>query len=164
MSELKKVVVTIKNFETGDYTPEASAYNRVRAIDESGKTVYFKALVVPSYLISKGAMNKDVPRTWYVKNTARNVTVVVGYETPAGKFEYDPDEVKIISRSSIALGIKFAIFALPVSIILGIASYGIGLLSLPFILYYAYRHIFAVPSMLGQKRLSEDFSKFGLTI
>lgn len=164
MSELRRVVVTVKNFETGDYSSEASAYNRVRAIDESGNTIYFKALIVPSYLVGKGAMNKDVPRTWYVKNTARNVTVIVGYETPSGKFEYDPDEVKIISRGSIGLGLKFGILAVPVSIVLGIASYGVGLLALPFILYYAYRHIFAIPAMLGQKRLAEDFSKFGLTI
>jgi hypothetical protein len=141
-----------------------SVYKRVRVEDEQGKTFYFKNLVVPDYLKMRGAIAENRPRTWFVKNTAKNVSVILAYETPHGKVEYDLDEIKSLSKSSVMLGLKFAVAAVPASIIIATATYGFGLLLAPVMVYYACRHLFKVPSMPSQKTLIEDFSKLGVTI
>lgn len=164
MSELKKMKVVIKNsvYDVGDAT--ATSYNRVRVEDENGQTHYFKNLIVPSYLTKKGAMNDSAPRTWFVKEVKRGMTIVVGYETPAGVFEYDFDEIKVIARSSVIMGFKFAVLTVPAGIIVGVATYGFGLFLMPWIAYSSYKHLFKVPASLSQKTLIDDFSKFGLTV
>ncbi|MEK0364405.1 hypothetical protein [Pseudomonas sp. CBC3] len=164
MSELKRQVVVIKNSVYENSVSSFSIYKRVRVEDEQGKTFYFKNLVVPDYLRSKGAIVNDRPRVWFVKNTAKNVSVIIAYETPDGQIEYDLDEIKALSKSSVMMGLKFAVAAVPASIIIATATFGFGLLLVPWIGYYAYRHLFKVPAMLSQKRLIEDFAKFGVTI
>ena len=47
MSKLKKVIVTVKNFESGSADDYARLYKKVRLLDESGKSVYFKNLIIP---------------------------------------------------------------------------------------------------------------------
>lgn len=37
---------------------------------------------------------KDVPRNWFVKETSKKITVVVGYENSRGEFFFDADEIK----------------------------------------------------------------------
>jgi len=164
VSELKKMVVVIKNsvYNVGDST--GSSYDRVRVEDERGQTRYFKSLIVPAYVKKKGAFTEGVPRTWYIKEIKKGVSVIVAYESPNGSLEYDFDEIKIIARSNLLMGLKFVVLAVPAGIVIGVATYGVGLLVIPFFVYSGYRHLFKVPAMLSQKRLIEDFSRLGVAI
>ena len=164
VSELKKIVVVIKNsvYNVGDAT--ATSYDRVRVEDDQGQTRYFKNLIVPAYVKKNGAFTEGVPRTWYIKEIRKGVSVIIAYESPNGSLEYDFDQIKVIARSSFVIGLKFAVLAVPAGIIIGVATYGFGLLVIPFFVYSAYRHLFKVPAMLSQKRLIGDFSRLGVAV
>lgn len=164
VSELKKMQVVIKNSVHNVSDATASSYDRVRVEDERGQTHYFKSLIVPAYVKKKGAVNEGTPRVWYVKEIKNGVSVIVAYESPAGALEYDFDEIKVIARSSVVMGLKFAVLTVPAGVIVGVATYGLGLLLMPWIAYASYRHLFKVPAMLNQKTLIEDFSKLGVAI
>ena len=164
MSELKKVVVVVRNSRYDDSTPSMTMYENVRVENEQGKTVYYKKLVVPAYLKKHGAVVEGMPRIWFIKNISKKVTVLLAYQKPDGKIEYDLDEIKLMSRGSYVTGLKFALAAVPASVVVAVATYGVGLLIFPLFAYYAYRSLLTVPAMLSHKTLSQDFSKFGVSI
>lgn len=164
MSQMRKVVAIVRNYQDRTSANSASLYSRVRLEDESGKTYYIKGLVVPDYLNSKGAFKHDTPRTWYVKNTAKHTVVVVGFEDSLGRFFYDTDEVKTISKGARMQGLIFAVAAIPAPVIVAVATYGVGLLLMPFFIYQAYRFLFKIPSILSHATLKKDFQGFGISI
>lgn len=164
MSQLRKIVVVVRNYKDSDSKNSATAYKRVRAEDEAGATIYFKALVIPDYINKKGAFQKDVPRTWYVKETTRGVTLVIGFENSQGEFFYDRDEIKEIASAARVQGVIFTVAAIPASIIMATATFGLGVLFMPFCFYYGYRFTLTIPSSLSQATLQRDFQAFGVKI
>ena len=164
MSQMRKIVVTVRNHKDSETGNSSTFYKRVRAEDESGNTIYFKGLLVPNYIGRKGAYNKDVPRTWFVKSTSKKITVVVGFENSKGEFFFDADEIKEVTRGARVQGLIYAVAAVPASVIVAIATYGLGLLLLPVFLFYAYRFFFRIPAILSHKTLQRDFEEFGIKI
>lgn len=95
---MKKVTVTVKNFESSSGDEYARLYKKVRMVDEAGKIIYYKNLIIPKYLERHGAFARDIPRTWFVKSVYRSAVLVVAFETPNGTVEYDFDEIRNVSR------------------------------------------------------------------
>lgn len=141
-----------------------SIWGWLRLEDESGKTYYIKRLVVPDYLARKGAFSNDVPRTWYVKNIDKHTVVIVGFEDGSGKFYYDLDEIKTLSKGARVQGVIYAVAAVPAPIIVAVATYGLGLLLMPLFVCQAYKFLFKIPSILSQATLKSDFQGFGISI
>lgn len=164
MSDLKKITVTIKNFEAHASQAAATLYKKVRLLDEAGRIFYYKDLIVPRYLERKGAMSRDVSRTWFIKHIGKSAVVVVAFETKSGTVEYDLDEVRDLSRSGFVAGIVYGVLAIPAGFIAGIATFGIGLAIIPMGLYFAYSSIFKIPASLSRKRLLEDLSSHGVEV
>lgn len=164
MSELKKVTVEVKNFEFHSSQSCANLYKKVRLEDGSGKVFYYKDLIVPKYLESKGAFARDTQRTWFIKSINKSAVVLVAFETKAGKFEYDLDEIRELSRSGLWAGILCGIAAVPVGVIVAIATYGVGLLLIPLGFYQAYKQIFKIPAILSRKKLLQDFARHGISV
>lgn len=164
MSELRKVTVTVKNYEFHSSQDCARLYKKVRLLDESGKIFYYKNLIVPKYLDSRGAFAQDVPRTWFVKSIHKSAVVLVAFETKNGTVEYDLDEVRELSRSGIWAGILIGVASIPAGIVISFATFGAGLLLIPFGLYLAYKQVFRIPAILSRKQLLQDFSQLGITV
>lgn len=164
MSELKKVTVTVKNFEFHSSQDCARLYKKVRLLDESGKILYYKNLIIPKYLERRGAFVSDVPRTWFVKNIHMSAVVLVAFETPSGTIEYDLDEIRQLSRSGVWAGVMIGVASIPAGIVISFATFGAGLLLIPFGLYQAYKQVFRIPAILSRKRLLQDFSGLGITV
>lgn len=164
MSQMRKVVAIVRNYQERISAESAARYTRVRLEDEYGKTYYIKRLVVPAYLARKGGFSNDVPQTWYIKNIDKNTIVIVGYEDSSGKFYYDLDEVKTLSKGAKVQGLIYAIAAVPAPIIVAVATYGLGLLLMPLFVYQAYKFLFKIPSILSQATLKKDFHHFGISI
>ncbi|MCF5141180.1 hypothetical protein GIW41_02910 [Pseudomonas sp. PA-6-1D] len=162
MSELKKVTVTVKNFESSSADDYARLYKKVRLLDLSGKNIYFKNLIIPKYLERRGAFAQDVSRTWYVKNVHGSAVVLVAFEAQNGTVEYDLDEVRNLSRRGFWWGVLIGIAAIPAGCIVAIATYGLGLALIPFFLYQAYMQVIRIPSRLSHKQLLQDFSQHGI--
>lgn len=164
MSELRKVTVTVKNYEFHSSQDCARLYKQVRLLDDSGKIFYYKNLIIPKYLEGKGAFASDLPRTWYVKNIHKSAVVLVAFETKNGTVEYDLDEVRQLSRSGFWAGILIGVASIPAGIVISFATFGAGLLLIPFGLYQAYKQVFRIPAILSRKRLLEDFSQLGIRV
>ena len=164
MSQMRKVVAIVRNYQERISAESVARYTRVRLEDESGKTYYIKRLVVPGYLARKGAFSSDVPLTWYVKNVDKHTVVIVGFEGSSGKFFYDLDEVKTLSKGARVQGVIYAIAAVPAPIIVAVATYGLGLLLMPLFVYQAYKYLIKIPSLLSQATLKRDFQGFGISI
>ncbi|WP_065869964.1 hypothetical protein [Pseudomonas sp. 25 E 4] len=164
MSELKKVTITVKNFESSSADDYARLYKKVRLLDLSGKNIYFKNLIIPKYLERRGAFAQDVSRTWYVKKIHRSAVVLVAFETQNGTVEYDLDEVRNLSRRGFWSGVLLGTAAIPAGCIVAIATYGLGLALIPLFLYQAYTQVFRIPSRLSRKQLLQDFSQHGIIV
>jgi len=164
MSELRKVTVTVKNYEFHSSQDCARLYKKVRLLDESGKIFYYKNLIVPKYLERKGAFVQDAPRTWFVKNIHKSAVVLVALESKSGTVEYDLDEVRELSRSGLWAGVLIGVASIPAGIVISFATFGAGLLLIPFGLYQAYKQVFKIPAILSRKRLLEDFSQLGISV
>lgn len=164
MSDLKKVTVTVKNFESSSSDDYARLYKKVRLLDSSGKNVYFKNLIVPKYLERRGAFAQDVLRTWYIKSVHKSAVVLVAFETQNGTVEYDLDEVRNLSRRGLWWGVLIGIAAIPAGCIVAIATYGVGLALIPFAFYQAYMQIFKIPARLSREQLLQDFSQYGIRV
>lgn len=164
MSNLKKITITVKNYELQASENSANLYRKVRLLDESGNIFYYKSLIIPKYLERKGALASDVPRTWYIKHISRSAVVVIAFETKNGAIEYDLDEVRDLARSGFFMGIVYGIGCIPAGIIAATATFGIGLVIIPIGLYGAYRNIFKIPASLSRKRLLRDFSRQGIQV
>lgn len=164
MSDLKKITVTIKNYDLHASQTAANLYKKVRLVDEAGRIFYYKDLIVPKYLERKGATARDVPRTWFIKHIGKSAVVVVAFETKDGTVEYDLDEVRDLARSGFVAGIIYGVLAVPAGFIAGIGTFGIGLAIIPMGLYFAYRNIFKIPASLSRKRLLHDLSLHGVQV
>lgn len=162
MSDLKKITVIVKNYESSQGGDLDKLYKRVRLLDEDGKTFYYSDVVVPRYLDRKGALRTDVPRTWFIKHLAKKSVVIIAYEMPDGRVEYDLDDLRTIARSTVLKGIFLSLASIPMAIIVATATFGLGLLIIPMGVWYGYRNIFKVPSMLSRKSLTEDLSRHGV--
>ncbi|KEZ67913.1 hypothetical protein AAY86_17735 [Pseudomonas amygdali pv. tabaci str. ATCC 11528] len=164
MSDLKKVTVTVKNFEFHSSQDCARLYKKVRLLDESGKPFYYKNLIIPKYIERRGAFAQDVPRTWFVKNIHKSAVVLVAFEAKGGEVEYDLDEVRELSRSGFWAGVIIGVASIPAGVVIATATFGAGLLLIPFGIYQAYKQAFKVPGILSRKCLLEDFSRLGISI
>lgn len=164
MSDLMKLTVTVKNFDSSSSDDYARLYKKVRLLDSSGKNIYFKNLIIPKYLERRGAFAQDVSRIWYVKNVHRSAVVLVAFETQKGTVEYDLDEVRNLSRRGLWWGVLVGIAAIPAGCIVALATYGVGLALIPMFLYQAYTQVFRIPSRLSRKQLLQDFSQHGIRV
>lgn len=164
MSELRKVTVTVKNYEHHSSEDSGRLYKKVRMLDESRKIFYYKNLIVPKYLERRGAFASDVPRTWFVKNIHRSAVILVAFEAKDGTIEFDLDEVRQLSRSGFWAGVMIGVLSIPAGIVISLATFGAGLLLIPFGLYQAYKQVFRIPAILSRKQLLQDFSQLGITV
>lgn len=164
MADLEKITVTIKNYDVQERGDLDALYSRVRLEDEQGNTFYFKNIVVPKYLKTHGAMATEVPRTWYFKRNSKKSIVVLAFENRDGKVEFDLDDIRLIARATVLKGIVFSIGSIPAAIVAATATFGLGLIILPMGIWYGYRNIFKLPSMLSRKRLLSDFAQHGIVV
>ncbi|TRN75629.1 hypothetical protein [Pseudomonas viridiflava] len=164
MSDLKKMTVVVKNFNLRASGDVDALYSRVRLEDEEGKTFYFKEVVVPKYLSDKGALRTDTPKTWYFKHLGKKSIIVVAFENMHGKVEYDLGDMRLIVRSTVVKGVLYSIGSIPGGFIAATATFGLGLVLIPWGIWYGYQNIFKVPAMLSRKRLLADFSHHGIHV
>ena len=69
-----------------------------------------------------------------------------------------------MTRGARVQGLIFAVAAVPASVIIAIATYGLGLLLMPVLFFLAYRFFFKIPAILSHKTLQRDFQEFGIKI
>ena len=69
-----------------------------------------------------------------------------------------------VAKSSILKGILMALVAVPAGVVIGVATYGIGLLFIPAAFYYAYRGVFKIPGMLRRKTLVDELAGHGIIV
>ncbi|MCF5199907.1 hypothetical protein [Pseudomonas syringae] len=164
MSDLKKMTVVVKNFNLRASGDIDALYSRVRFENEEGSTFYFKEVVVPRYLSDKGALRTDPPRTWYFKHLGKRSIIVVAFESMYGKVEYDLGDMSLIVRSTVIKGVLYSLGSIPGGFIAATATFGLGLVLIPWGVWYGYQNIFKVPAMLSRKRLVADFSHHGIFV
>lgn len=164
MSDLKKVTLTIKNFDLQASGDLDALYSMVRCEDDQGNTIHFKEVVMLDYLKRHGAMVTDTPRTWFYKHVGKKSIILVAFEKSSGKVEYDLDHMRLVARSTILKGVVFGVAAIPAGVIMATATYGLGLLFIPFGFYYSYRNIFKFPKMLRRKTLVNDLASHGVVV
>ena len=164
MSELKKIELTVKNYNVKNSADIDTLYDQVRCEDSEGKTFHFKEVCMLDYLKRHGAIVTDKPRTWYYKHLNKKSIVLVAFKKADGKVEYDLDHLRLIARSSILKGIVFAVAAIPAGVIIGTATFGIGLLFTPFCLFCAYRILFKIPIMLRRDTLINELATHGVIV
>lgn len=164
MSELKKVIVTVKNYKSREGGDLDQLYKRVRLVDENDKTFYYSDVVVSKYLDRKGALKTEVPRTWYVKHLSKTAVVIIACEEQGGRLDYDLDDLQAMARSTVLKGVVLSLASIPAAIIVATATFGLGLLIIPYGVWYGYRNVFKVPSMLSRRTLVKDLSHYGLIV
>ncbi|MEE4914969.1 hypothetical protein V2K41_11870 [Pseudomonas alliivorans] len=164
MSDLKKLTLTVKNFNLQVSSELDALYSQVRCEDALGKTFHFKQVVMLQYLSRHGAMVTDTPRTWYYKHLSKKAIVLVAFEKNNGKVEYDLDHMKATARSSVLKGIVYALAAVPAGIIVATATYGAGLLLIPMFLYGSYKCAFKFPKMFRRQTLINDLAQHGIVV
>lgn len=164
MSDLKKMTLTVKNYNLKASGDLDAVYDQVRCEDVEGRTFHFKEVAMVDYLKRHGALVLDSPRTWYYKHLGKKSIVLIAVEKSNGKVEYDLDNLRQVAKSSILKGILMAVAAVPGGIIIATATYGLGLLFIPFALYYAYRGVFKIPAMLRRKTLVDDLAAYGVVV
>ncbi|WP_060480987.1 hypothetical protein [Pseudomonas sp. NBRC 111119] len=164
MSDLKKLTLTVKNFNVKASADLDTLYDTVRCEDDLGNTFHFKEVVMLNYLKRHGAMMTDSPRAWYFKHLTKKSIVLVAVGKPDGKVEYDLDHMKLVTRSSVLKGVMMAVAAVPAGVIIATATYGLGLLFIPMALFYSYRAVFKIPRMLRRKTLVSDLAQHGVIV
>ncbi|WP_306108692.1 hypothetical protein [Pseudomonas sp. Fl4BN1] len=116
------------------------------------------------YLRRYGALVTDSPCTWYYNYLAKKSIVLIAVEKGNGKVECDLDNMRKVVRSSVVKEFLMALGAVPAGVIIGTATYGLGLLFIPGALYYAYRGVFKIPGMLRRKTLVSDLAAHGIVV
>lgn len=99
-----------------------------------------------------------------MKSIHKSAVVLVAFETANGTIEYDLDEIRQLSRSGFWAGVMIGVASIPAGIVISFATFGAGLLLIPFGLYQAYKQVFRIPAILSRKRLLQDFSGLGITV
>lgn len=164
MSELKKITVTIKDYDLQASGDLDALYRNVRCEDQEGNTFYFKELVMLNYLKRHGAIVINARCTWYYKHLAKKSIVLVAFEKSDGKVEYDLEHMRVVAKSSVIKGVIFAVAAIPVGLIIATATYGVGLLFVPVGFFYAYRSAFKIPGLLRRKTLARELAEYGVVV
>ncbi|WP_458130263.1 hypothetical protein [Pseudomonas sp. Z2-11] len=164
MTDLKKMTLTVKNYNLKGSGDLDALYTDVRCEDGEGNTFHFKEVVMLDYLKRHGAIATDSQKVWYYKHLAKKSIVLVAFEKNNGKVEYDLDHMKLVVRSSILKGIVFNLAAIPAGLIIATATSGVGLLFIPVGLFYGYRSMFKIPGMLRRKTLVNDLSGHGIVV
>ncbi|SIS01673.1 hypothetical protein [Pseudomonas sp. A214] len=164
MSDLKKIELTVKNYNVKNSADIDTLYSQVRCQDSEGKTIYFKEVCMLDYLKRHGAIVADEPLTWYYKHLNKKSIVLVAFQKADGKVEYYLDHLRHVAKSSILKGIVFAVAAIPAGLIIATATFGIGLLFTPVCLFYAYRSLFKIPRMLRRSTLVSELAAYGVIV
>ena len=164
MSDLKKMTLIVKNYNLKASSDLDALYDQVRCEDAEGNTFHFKEVAMVDYLRRHGALVTESPRTWYYKHLGKKSIVLIAIEKANGKVEYDLDNMRQVAKSSILKGILMALAAVPAGVVIGVATYGIGLLFTPAALYYAYRGVFKIPAMLRRKTLVDELAGHGIIV
>ncbi|MFJ4156310.1 hypothetical protein ACIPZF_16120 [Pseudomonas sp. NPDC089752] len=164
MPDLKRIELTVKNYNVKNAADIDTLYSQVRCEDSEGKTFYFKEVCMLDYLKRHGAIVTDKPRTWYYKHLNKKTIVLVAFQKSDGKVEYDLDHLRQIAKSSFLRGIVFAVAAIPAGLIIATATFGVGLLFTPVCLFYAYRSLFTIPRMLRRSTLVNDLAAHGVVV
>lgn len=164
MSGLIKRTLTVKNYDLQGSSDLDVLYSMVRCEDEEGDTVHFKQVVMLDYLRRHGAMNTETPRVWYYKHLNKRSIILIAIEKSNGKIEYDIDQVRRVAKSTILKGIVYGVAAVPAGVIIATATYGFGLLFIPYALYLSYRNIFKFPKMLRRQTLVNDLAAHGVVV
>ena len=146
MSDLKKMTLTVKNYNLKASSDIDALYDQVRCEDSEGKTFHFKEVAMLDYLKRHGAIVTDSPRTWYYKHLNKKSIVLVAFEKGNGKVEYDLDHMRLVG------------------LIIATATYGVGLLFIPVCFFYSYRSLFKIPKMLRCKTLVDDLATHGIVV
>ncbi|MFJ4155534.1 hypothetical protein ACIPZF_12170 [Pseudomonas sp. NPDC089752] len=164
MSVLKKMTVTVKNYDQHVSGDLDALYKNVRCEDDSGATFCFKGVVMLNYLKRHGAIVTDIPRTWYYKHLAKKTIVLVALEKADGKVEFDLEHMRAVAKSSILKGVMFAVAAVPAGVIIATATFGVGLIFIPVGFFYAYRSAFKIPGLLRRKTLVRELAEYGVVV
>ena len=164
MPDLKRIELTVKNYNIKNSADIDTLYSQVRYEDSEGRTSYFKEVCMLDYLKRHGAIVTDQPRTWYYKHLNKKAIVLVAFQKADGKVEYDLDHLRQVAKSSIFKGIVFAVAAIPAGLIIATATFGIGLLFTPVCLFYAYRCLFKIPRMLRRDTLVNELAAHGVIV
>ncbi len=72
MPDLKKMTLTVKNYNLKASGELDALYTDVRCEDSEGNTFHFKEVVMLDYLKRHGAIATDSPKVWYYKHLAKN--------------------------------------------------------------------------------------------
>ncbi|MFJ2319045.1 hypothetical protein [Pseudomonas sp. NPDC087817] len=164
MSELIKKALTVKNYDLQGSSDLDALYSMVRCEDDKGDTVHFKQVVMLNYLKRHGAMNTDTPHIWYYKHLNKKAIILIAVEKANGKVEYDIDQMRRVARSTILKGLVYGVLAIPAGVIIATATYGLGLLFIPYGLYLSYRSVFKFPKMLRRQTLVNDLAAHGVVV
>ena len=164
MPDLKRIELTVKNYNVKNSADIDTLYDQVRCEDSEGKTFYFKEVCILDYLKRHGAIVTDKPRTWYYKHLNKKTIVLVAFQKADGKVEYDLDHMKLVARSSVLKGIVYTLAAIPAGLINATATYGLGLLFIPVGVFYGYRSMFTIPKMLRRKTLVSELAGHGIVV
>lgn len=164
MSDLKKITLTVKNYNLKASGDLDALYSEVRCEDSLGKTFHFKEVVMLGYLKRHGAIATDIPVIWYYKHLAKKSIVLIAFEKASGKVEFDLDNMQQVAKSSIMKGVMLALAAIPAGLIIATATFGLGLLFIPVGFFYAYRNIFKIPGMLRRSTLVNDLANHGVVV
>ncbi|WP_323614907.1 hypothetical protein [Pseudomonas putida] len=164
MSDLKKITLTVKNYNLKVSGDLDLLYSQVRCEDSLGNTFNFKEVVMLGYLKRHGAIATDTPVTWYYKHLAKKSIVLIAFEKASGKVEFDLDNMQQVAKTSIMKGVVLALAAIPAGLVIATATFGLGLLFIPVVFFYAYRNIFKIPSMLRRSTLVNDLATHGVVV
>lgn len=164
MSELIKKALIVKNYDLQGSSDLDALYSMVRCEDDKGDTIYFKQVVMLNYLKRHGAMNTDTPHIWYYKHLNKKAIVLIAIEKASGKIEYDIDQMRRVARSTIFKGLVYGVIAIPAGLVIATATYGLGLLFIPYGLYLSYRSVFKFPKMLRRQTLVNDLAAHGVVV
>lgn len=164
MSDLKKMTLTVKNYNLKASGDLDALFDQVRCEDSEGNTFHFKEVVMLSYLKRHGAMVTDTPRIWYYKHLNKKSIVLVAFEKNDGKVEYDLDHMRLVAKSSVLKGIVFGLAAIPAGLIIATATYGLGLLFIPVGFFYSYRSLFKIPKLLRRQTLVNELAIYGIVV
>lgn len=164
MSELIKKTLTVKNYDLQGSSDLDAHYSMVRCEDEEGDAVHFKQVAMLNYLKRHSAMNTDAPCTWYYNHLNKKSIILIAVGKANGKVEYDIDQMRRVAKSTILKGFVYGVLAVPAGVIIATATYGFGLLFIPYGLYLSYRNIFKFPKMLCRQTLVNDLAAHGVVV
>jgi len=158
-SLVNKNTLRVENYENkGGGGDHFLFFKRVRCSSESGETVYFKELVVPSFLA--GAIKSNKVSTLYTVDLGSGKAhCLVAYES-AGQAKFDPDELSDVAKGFRNSGLFF-FFGGTLASVLALIAYGLGLILFPIAMYMAWRYFIKIPALLKRDDVVNGLKKAG---